>query len=639
MGKPASEHTEIEDSEQDGDEVCVKIFESFHCNKLAAGHASFEQMKLVSGQSKLRRFDDEIHSVSWPMIRKKSLLGQGAFSLVYKVQVSMNEDTSNEKSLDRKKYYALKHIKPDITEDSKDFRIAATDLAVEGEILSRLRHENIIKLHGVYAGDPKTAYLDYQYGYFLLIDVLEDTLTRRLEKMRRMVKKKRRSSIPSILERIGNIALGIAKGLEYLHENGVILRDLKPDNVGFDENGTPVIFDLGFARELHTVHKSEVAGSLRYMSPEMGLSQGATLASDVYSFGVLLYELCTLEKPFKEYKGRSEFIQGVLIKNYRPDLAAISSKAIADLISKCWDRDQTNRPSMKRVGNVLRVETALLDRQQMSISRRRCSGHSMSSMASPLPSSAFGSLGSFRPSSRNSGRRMSSNSIPACPTNSSSSDVKNSFARRSSIIRKMSNQNFDWNTPARGEQDYSAENNKNKVFGKTHRHRNSLTSSILERRRKKNSGFGSNESLASLNSLKESCSRGSIIVNDIEAGLSCDPAMYRRPSYSRSASNDSIASYRSISGESCHTSYSTDMSVSNFTLGELKPRRMGGSRRSSFNTFFQSFSAKDLFSSEMENTERDRGFVDHCIEETPSRPNKHEADMVKPEQIDRKSVV
>lgn len=411
----------------------------------------------------------------------------------------------------------------------------------------------------------------------------------------------------------------------------------QPDNVGFDENGTPVIFDLGFARELHTVHKSEVAGSLRYMSPEMGLSQGATLASDVYSFGVLLYELCTLEKPFKEYKGRSEFIQDVLIKNYRPDLAAVSSKTIADLISKCWDKDQSNRPTMKRVGNVLRVETALLDRQQMSISRRRCSGHSMTSMtSSSLSSSAFGSLGSSRPISRNSGRRMSSNSIPACATSNSSSDVKNSFARRSSIIRKMSNQNFDWNTPARGEQDYSAENNTNKVFGKTHRHRNSLTSSILERRRKNNSVFGSNESLASLNSMKESSSRGSLIMNGIEAGPSCDSAIYtlqhsRRPSCSRSASNDSVASYRSISGDSCHTSYSTDMSVSNFTLGELKPRRMGGSRRSSFNTLFQSFSAKDLFSSETENKEYDR---DHCIEETPAHSNKHEAEMVKPEQME-----
>jgi len=93
--------------------------------------------------------------------------------------------------LDSEKYYALKHIKPDITEDTKDFRVAAIDLAVEGEILSRLRHDNIIKLHGIYGGDPKTSYVDFNNGYFLLIDVLEDTLTRRLLKMRRIAKKEK----------------------------------------------------------------------------------------------------------------------------------------------------------------------------------------------------------------------------------------------------------------------------------------------------------------------------------------------------------------------------------------------------------------------------------------------------------------
>ena len=211
------------------------------CSKLAAGNASFEQTKRFTAKSRLDRFDEQVHSVPWSAIRKKNLLGQGAFSVVYKVQVSMDDEhdastststsTSTSKSsshpLNSKKYYALKHIKPDITEESRDFGIAAIDLAVEGEILSRLRHENIIKLHGVYKGDPKTAYVDFKHGYFLLIDVLNDTLTRRLGKMRKVMKKKRSSANPTMLSTIQHVAIGIAKGLEYLHENGVILRDLK----------------------------------------------------------------------------------------------------------------------------------------------------------------------------------------------------------------------------------------------------------------------------------------------------------------------------------------------------------------------------------------------------------------------------
>jgi serine/threonine protein kinase len=184
-------------------------------------------MKLFAEKSRLDRFDDEVHNVSWPEIRKKDILGQGAFSIVYKVQVATDDNSNKRSSLDSEKYYALKHIKPDITEDTKDFRVAAIDLAVEGEILSRLRHDNIIKLHGIYGGDPKTSYVDFNNGYFLLIDVLEDTLTRRLLKMRRIAKKKKRNGNYTMLNMVQKVAVGIAKGLQYLHENGVILRDLK----------------------------------------------------------------------------------------------------------------------------------------------------------------------------------------------------------------------------------------------------------------------------------------------------------------------------------------------------------------------------------------------------------------------------
>ena len=238
MAKPSSDHEEEkngdDDSNNNNNNNNCNNHNAVICSKLAAGKASYEQMKRFTAKSRLDRFDEKVHDVPWSAIQKKSLLGQGAFSLVYKVQVSMDDDdsasasasTSNGTSLNSKKRYALKHIKPEITEESADFSIAATDLAMEGEILSRLRHENIIKLHGVYRGNPKTAYVDFKHGYFLLIDVLDDTLTSRLGKVRRMMKKKR-SANSTMLDMIQNVAIGIAKGLEYLHENGVILRDLK----------------------------------------------------------------------------------------------------------------------------------------------------------------------------------------------------------------------------------------------------------------------------------------------------------------------------------------------------------------------------------------------------------------------------
>ncbi len=219
-----AKHSNDHDEEKNEDDE-KKFREAVLCCKLAAGHASFQQMKRFAEKSRLERFDDEVHNVSWPEIRKKDILGEGAFSIVYKVQLASSGGRGS--FVDSNKHYALKHIKPEITEDSKDFRVAAVDLAVEGELLSRLRHDNIIKLYGIYGGNPKTSYVDFADGYFLLIDVLEDTLTRRLMKMRRIAKKKKRNGNYTMLNMVQKVAIGIAKGLQYLHENGVILRDLK----------------------------------------------------------------------------------------------------------------------------------------------------------------------------------------------------------------------------------------------------------------------------------------------------------------------------------------------------------------------------------------------------------------------------
>jgi len=652
MKKPNSEHEEEKNEHDD-----KRFREAVLGCKLAAGHASFQQMKRFAEKSRLERFDDEVHNVSWPEIIKKDVLGEGAFSVVYKVQVA-----SNELSLDSHKHYALKHIKPDITEDSKDFRVAAIDLAVEGELLSRLRHDNIIKLYGIYGGNPKTSYVDFKDGYFLLIDVLEDTLTRRLLKMRRIAKKKKRNGNYTMLNMVQKVAIGIAKGLQYLHENGVILRDLKPDNVGFDENGTPVIFDLGFARELHTVHKSEVAGSLRYMSPEIGLSQGATLASDVYSFGVLLYELCTLEKPFKQYKGRPEFIQDVFINNYRPDLTGIISKAIRDLISRCWDKDQSKRPNMKTAGNILRVETALLNvrhqvrkksstptstirRSEQSIPSSISSSTSSNVSTPSLSLTSASSMSSFRPSPKTSSRRLHGHSNPMGMRSTIHSSVDiNSYAKRSSSMRRMSSENFVWNSDVQGH-DGSPSSTMNKQFGKTLRGRNSLTSSLFDRRKRNSSSRSllkeslSTDSFGGLNNIEEmkASNHGALPIHSSRSrhrGLGS--ALSR-------LSSDSMSSFVSFSGDSV----ATDMSASNFTLGELKPRKLGMSKR---NAFFPSLSSRNLSSSkalftidiegtsefaEQDKDMRNAVFNNGCIEnEDLSSDSSEELGMREPKQVE-----
>jgi len=130
--------------------------------------------------------------------------------------------------------------------------------------------------------------------------------------------------------------------------------NLKPENIGFDEEGALKIFDFGLAREIHTIINFEgIVGSLRYMAPEVARGKGIYLSSDVYSFGVLLHELCTLEKPFKQVKSFKKFSEAVVENNLRPSLSTIRSGSLRQLIAECWDSDHQKRPKFKGIISTL----------------------------------------------------------------------------------------------------------------------------------------------------------------------------------------------------------------------------------------------------------------------------------------------
>ena len=145
----------------------------------------------------------------------------------------------------------------------------------EGRILARLLHPNIITIHDV--GISKDQHL------FLAVEYLPGgTLNDRI---------KQSLSFESVIQ----IIRAIAKALEYAHERGVVHRDVKPSNILFRQDGTPVLTDFGVARttELQTTHTMSglAVGSPGYMSPEQAMGEIATIQSDLYSLGVVFYEM------------------------------------------------------------------------------------------------------------------------------------------------------------------------------------------------------------------------------------------------------------------------------------------------------------------------------------------------------------
>lgn len=120
----------------------------------------------------------------------------------------------------------------------------------------------------------------------------------------------------------------IAQGLAYAHRKGVIHRDLKPDNILFDETGEPFISDFGVAKLTESTSNltgSGVIGTPAYMSPEQAQGTEIDLRSDVYGLGVIVYQMLTGHQPYS-----ADTPMGVVVKHITDPVPEIL-KVLPDL--------------------------------------------------------------------------------------------------------------------------------------------------------------------------------------------------------------------------------------------------------------------------------------------------------------------
>jgi len=246
--------------------------------------------------------------------------------------------------LDRK--VAIKTVKA-------NFRIserAVERFRTEARILSHLDHPSICRLYDLVISDGRP---------FLLLEYLEgETLGEPASSLEK--------------ERIVDIFIQIAEALTVAHREGVIHRDLKPDNIMVMADGTVKILDFGIGRltrdraadpsakagdssedpaSSSLTAQEGIIGTLRYMSPEQARGKPVTEASDLYSFGVMLQEVLSGESVYSA-SGFGELLTKVQSGETTP-LEGIGGR-LGELISSLLALNPEDRPTAAETAVVLK---------------------------------------------------------------------------------------------------------------------------------------------------------------------------------------------------------------------------------------------------------------------------------------------
>jgi serine/threonine protein kinase len=218
----------------------------------------------------------------FPQLEIIELLGQGGMGAVYKAR---------QKHLDR--LIALKVIPPEAAKEPA----FAERFAREARALARLNHPNIVTVYDFGQSDGV---------YFLLMEFVDGLNLRQTMQSGNLSSQEALAIVPHICD-----------ALQYAHDQGIVHRDVKPENVLLDKSGRVKIADFGLAKLLtqspldYTLtHSMQVMGTPRYMAPEqIEHPTDVDHRADIYSLGVMFYEMLTGELPMGRFAPPSQKVQ------------------------------------------------------------------------------------------------------------------------------------------------------------------------------------------------------------------------------------------------------------------------------------------------------------------------------------------
>jgi len=237
------------------------------------------------------------------------VLGRGAYGKVIQARMKSTGDI-----------YALKIL-------TKDYLIERDEVdrtVNERNVLIKAQHPFLMKLHYAFQTNDKL--------YFVMDFAVGGELFFHLRKEGKFSEDRARFYASEVL-----------LGLEYLHKNEIIYRDLKPENLLLDGSGHILVTDFGLAKYLNHEKTRSFVGTPEYVAPEVLLGELYDLAVDWWSLGVLIFEMIAGDPPFTSSNdGYQELFQAIKHDNVEFPKKGFSEEA-KDLISKLLQKDPTQR--------------------------------------------------------------------------------------------------------------------------------------------------------------------------------------------------------------------------------------------------------------------------------------------------------
>lgn len=246
-------------------------------------------------------------------------IGSGGMSVVYKAKCH---------TLNR--LVAIKVLKEEFVSDEN----FVSKFKMEAQAAARLSHPNIVNVYDV---------VDEGDLHYIVMELIEGiTLKNYIEKKGFLENK----------EAIG-IAIQVAQGIAAAHEQHIIHRDIKPQNMIISRDGNVKVADFGIARAVSSQTMNATAvGSVHYISPEQARGGYCDERSDIYSFGITMYEMVTGRVPFEGDNTVAVALAHLETPITPPsELNPVVSSGLEQIILKCTQKKPDRRYSS--IGDVI----------------------------------------------------------------------------------------------------------------------------------------------------------------------------------------------------------------------------------------------------------------------------------------------